>query len=406
MHKELSKLRESHDTYKTKLRDMELDNDELENTERMINSSLADMEGRYNRAVERTALLESELEDKRRLEEENQRLKDELRDVREELAVVQQRQPAAAEGPPPAASGDPDELKLSDLVVRRSPRKSVGGGAAAPSPAPRPARTAPRRSGLHPPPARRPAAGAQSLEAIRANMRQLQERIQNVQAASLDPPGAHAERSSALPRPRSRLSSSFGVGAPWSPSRSVTPLAGRPETPVRSASTLGDRRKSGSFIPVPSGGLSRSNSTMRALHEREGATHAAAPNGSALPYEFMEHDPSQHTPVSATRRASLLATRRRSLGPGASPVKHADGQSPGKPATRTSPSKAGRPPSAVGRPPSAAGRLSPSKVPAERPPSVVGRPESAAQSRLPGSPSKPFTSPSRPPGSRLPMRRA
>lgn len=237
-------------------------------------------------------------------------------------------------------------------------------------------------------------------------MRQLQERIQNVQAASLDPPGAHAERSSALPRPRSRLSSSFGVGAPWSPSRSVTPLAGRPETPVRSASTLGDRRKSGSFIPVPSGGLSRSNSTMRALHEREGATHAAAPNGSALPYEFMEHDPSQHTPVSATRRASLLATRRRSLGPGASPVKHADGQSPGKPATRTSPSKAGRPPSAVGRPPSAAGRLSPSKVPAERPPSVVGRPESAAQSRLPGSPSKPFTSPSRPPGSRLPMRRA
>lgn len=380
MHKELSKLRESHDTYKTKLRDMELDNDELENTERMINSSLADMEGRYNRAVERTALLESELEDKRRLEEENQRLKDELRDVREELAVVQQRQPAAAEGPPPAASGDPDELKLSDLVVRRS--------------------------GLHPPPARRPAAGAQALEAIRANMRQLQERIQNVQAASLDPPGAHAERSSALPRPRSRLSSSFGVGAPWSPSRSVTPLAGRPETPVRSASTLGDRRKSGSFIPVPSGGLSRSNSTMRALHEREGATHAAAPNGSALPYEFMEHDPSQHTPVSATRRASLLATRRRSLGPGASPVKHADGQSPGKPATRTSPSKAGRPPSAVGRPPSAAGRLSPSKVPAERPPSVVGRPESAAQSRLPGSPSKPFTSPSRPPGSRLPMRRA
>ena len=88
MHKELSKLRESHDTYKTKLRDMELDNDELENTERMINSSLADMEGRYNRAVERTALLESELEHKRRLEEENQRLKDELRDVREAVSYT------------------------------------------------------------------------------------------------------------------------------------------------------------------------------------------------------------------------------------------------------------------------------------------------------------------------------
>ena len=36
LHRELSKLRESHDAYKTKLRNMELDNDELENTERCV----------------------------------------------------------------------------------------------------------------------------------------------------------------------------------------------------------------------------------------------------------------------------------------------------------------------------------------------------------------------------------
>ena len=41
----------------------------------MITTSLVDMEGRYNKAIERTALLEGELEDKTRLEEENQRLK-------------------------------------------------------------------------------------------------------------------------------------------------------------------------------------------------------------------------------------------------------------------------------------------------------------------------------------------
>jgi hypothetical protein len=37
------------------------------------------MENRYNKAVERTALLEQELVDKARLEEELQRVKDELR---------------------------------------------------------------------------------------------------------------------------------------------------------------------------------------------------------------------------------------------------------------------------------------------------------------------------------------
>ena len=57
---------------------MELDNDELENAERMVASSLNDMESRYNKAIERTAMLEEELVEKSRLEEENQRLKDEL----------------------------------------------------------------------------------------------------------------------------------------------------------------------------------------------------------------------------------------------------------------------------------------------------------------------------------------
>ena len=45
----------------------------------MISGSLADMETRYNKAVERTALLEEELLAKDQLEEENQRLKDEVR---------------------------------------------------------------------------------------------------------------------------------------------------------------------------------------------------------------------------------------------------------------------------------------------------------------------------------------
>lgn len=46
---------------------------------RAISSTLEDVESRYNKAVERTALLEEELVDKARLEEELQRVKDELR---------------------------------------------------------------------------------------------------------------------------------------------------------------------------------------------------------------------------------------------------------------------------------------------------------------------------------------
>lgn len=44
-----------------------------------MSSTLQDMEIRYGKAIERTALLEEELVAKARLEEECQRLKDELR---------------------------------------------------------------------------------------------------------------------------------------------------------------------------------------------------------------------------------------------------------------------------------------------------------------------------------------
>lgn len=54
-------------------------NDDLERNERAISSSLADVEGKYARALEEKILLEHELLDKANVEEECQRLKDELR---------------------------------------------------------------------------------------------------------------------------------------------------------------------------------------------------------------------------------------------------------------------------------------------------------------------------------------
>lgn len=249
----------------------------------MITTSLVDMEGRYNKAIERTALLEGELEDKTRLEEENQRLKDELRDVREELQVVRD---AAAAAPAPAPRSDPDELSLSDLVVSR--------------PAARPDT---RFSSTHAAPrSQAPGAPAHTLERLREYMHQLQQRLQSAQHAA---PSEH----SAIPRPRSSLSASVGA-VPSTPGwRCATPSGhtpSRPETPS-------DRRKAHSFIPVPAGGLSRSQSRARPSSRAAAAPGTAGEPSPAhpMPYEFMEHDPAE-SPVHATRGAALA--RRRSVG--------------------------------------------------------------------------------------------
>ncbi|WFD32147.1 NADH:ubiquinone oxidoreductase [Malassezia sp. CBS 17886] len=308
MHGELSKLRESHDTYKTKLRTMELDNDELENAERMINSSLADMEGKYNGAVEKTALLETELEAKMRLEEDNQRLKDELRDVREELAVLREQRPDAGASAPdahPFRDASAGELTLNDLVVAR----------------PKPATDAPARrlraSQAAPRAAR--AATATTLERLRAHMQQLQTRLQCAQTPT---PGRAPTERSALPRPRSSLSASMcGGGSPAWRHAPATPQRAEPPP----STTRSERRQSQSFIPVPTSGLSRSTSSSSRIRpsSRVGAADAA------LPYDFMGQDPALSSPVAATRRASATARGRRSVGgpssvrPG-SALRHAD----------------------------------------------------------------------------------
>lgn len=101
MQRELETLRATEKELRTRVRDMELDNDDLEKSERCVDlfrsscihsriltlelarrekdSSLQSLETRYNKALERIALLEEELVAKAQLEEEVQRLKDEVR---------------------------------------------------------------------------------------------------------------------------------------------------------------------------------------------------------------------------------------------------------------------------------------------------------------------------------------
>ncbi|CAJ0752541.1 8287_t:CDS:2 [Entrophospora sp. SA101] len=64
MQRELDSLRKVEKTYAVKTRELELDNDDLERTERAAKSSLQDLENKYNKAIERNAILENELEGK------------------------------------------------------------------------------------------------------------------------------------------------------------------------------------------------------------------------------------------------------------------------------------------------------------------------------------------------------
>jgi len=105
MQKELESLRSLQEKFVIKTRELEIDYDDLERTERAAKSSLLDLENKYNKAIERNVILENELEEKNRLIVEVQRLKDELNNASIELAILKNKQDG--ELGPPAPSSEP-----------------------------------------------------------------------------------------------------------------------------------------------------------------------------------------------------------------------------------------------------------------------------------------------------------
>lgn len=87
MQREIDILRATEESFRKKVLELELDNDDLERTERAATSSLTDLEMKLNKAIERNAILEHEIAAKDNLTEQTQRLKDELNEVNQELSV-------------------------------------------------------------------------------------------------------------------------------------------------------------------------------------------------------------------------------------------------------------------------------------------------------------------------------
>ncbi|GAA97521.1 uncharacterized protein L969DRAFT_91434 [Mixia osmundae IAM 14324] len=124
MKTELESVRISEDALRRKLRDLELDNDDLEKSERVLNSTLQDLEARHGKSVERITLLEQDLVSSASTQEELQRVKDELRDTLEEVAVLRGRLeaetavvPVRSPAPPPSSAPDSDRAEVESAVA-------------------------------------------------------------------------------------------------------------------------------------------------------------------------------------------------------------------------------------------------------------------------------------------------
>jgi NUDE protein, C-terminal conserved region len=115
MQKEIDALREAQKLIQSRLRDMEMSNDDMERNDRylswvsladnrVVKSSLEDIQMKYDKATEEVALLQAELASAETLRVENQRLKDELRDLKEEYAVVKEKASRRVNEPSPSPS--------------------------------------------------------------------------------------------------------------------------------------------------------------------------------------------------------------------------------------------------------------------------------------------------------------
>ncbi|CAE6462488.1 unnamed protein product [Rhizoctonia solani] len=115
LQRELDALRQQHSLIKVQLRELEVGNDDLERSEREVSSSLADLEGRYARALEEKIILEHELQDRVALEEDMQRLKDELREATEESTILKQQNTRLSEQ---STTADEQNRSLSEEISR------------------------------------------------------------------------------------------------------------------------------------------------------------------------------------------------------------------------------------------------------------------------------------------------
>lgn len=130
LQKEITTMRETGRTLTMRLRDIEVVNDDFERQARNTESSLEDLESKYNVAIERSVLLDTEVkngeQERESLRVETQRLRDELGDLKVESEITLEKLRLADENLERLRSRKPSPLAVETLRTR-SPASEASG---------------------------------------------------------------------------------------------------------------------------------------------------------------------------------------------------------------------------------------------------------------------------------------
>lgn len=107
LQEEKDEVSQSRDELLRYLRELEQKNDDLERQMRVTMSTLEDFDSRMSQQIERNALLESELDEKGKMDIMCQRLKDEVRDLRSEIKSKRGPQGDGLQGSPSQSHPSP-----------------------------------------------------------------------------------------------------------------------------------------------------------------------------------------------------------------------------------------------------------------------------------------------------------
>lgn len=130
LQKEITTMRDTNRTLQLRLRDIEVMNDDYEKQARNTESSLEDMEAKYNVAIERGVLLDEEHrageQEREALRIETQRLRDELSELRVENEITLEKLRLADNTIDSLRSRKPNSLAVENLRAR-SPVSEASG---------------------------------------------------------------------------------------------------------------------------------------------------------------------------------------------------------------------------------------------------------------------------------------
>ncbi|WPH03256.1 Hypothetical protein R9X50_00613300 [Acrodontium crateriforme] len=137
LQKEITTMRESNRAMQLKLRDIEVMNDDYERQARNTESSLEDLESKYNVAIERSVLLDEEMrigeQEREALRIETQRLRDELGDLKVESEITQEKLRLAEATVDRLRSRKPSPLAVETLRTRSPGSEASGITASSPT---------------------------------------------------------------------------------------------------------------------------------------------------------------------------------------------------------------------------------------------------------------------------------